>query len=218
MGIAGNIRRLRELHGITQRELAAICGVSDKAISAWEIGTDFPKMGRLQLIADHFGVPKSAIIEDDGLDCLDPVTKRLRPRATNSTAPLYGTIAAGVPIESIPIDDDIPVPEDILQEHPKAFFLRVKGESMNRVLPDGAYALVDPDADAVNGDVVAVNVNGCETTIKRYHRMATSVVLQPDSTDESFTDLILDYTKPDTATVTLMGRVVWYVAPYGKRL
>ena len=48
--------------------------------------------------------------------------------------------------------------------------------------------------------------------------MANSVVLQPDSNDLSFTDTIFDYSKPDTDTVVLIGRVVWFVAPYGERL
>lgn len=65
MSIAENIKRLREAHGITQAELGEIAGVSDKAVSSWEAGIKFPRMGAVQKIADHFGIKKSAIVDDN---------------------------------------------------------------------------------------------------------------------------------------------------------
>lgn len=67
MGIKENIRLLREKYNLSQKDLALIAGVSDKAISTWENGTKEPRMGSIQKIADHFGLKKSNIIEDDGL-------------------------------------------------------------------------------------------------------------------------------------------------------
>ena len=59
-----NIRRLRESHGMTQADIAEIAGVTDKAVSTWELGTKEPRMGALQKIADYFGVKKSDIVDD----------------------------------------------------------------------------------------------------------------------------------------------------------
>ena len=64
MGIKENIKSLRLKHGLSQKELADIAGVSDKAVSTWELGTNEPRMGAIQKIADHFGILKSDIIED----------------------------------------------------------------------------------------------------------------------------------------------------------
>ncbi len=64
MSIAENIRRLREQHGLTQRELGAIAGVSDKAVSTWEVGTKEPRLSAVARIAAYFGIPKSAILDD----------------------------------------------------------------------------------------------------------------------------------------------------------
>lgn len=218
MSMAANIKRLRELHNITQRELAAIVGVSDKAVWTWENETVEPRIGYVQALADHFGLPVSALIEAGGMDQVDPVTKRLRPRASKSTAPLYAAICAGTPIQSIEAEGQIPVPEHILEEHPKGFFLRVSGESMNRVLPNGSFAFVDPDSDVVNGDVAVVVVNGCDAAIKRVHRFSSSVVLEPDSLDDQFKETVFDYARDEASEVKVIGRVVWYVAPYGERL
>jgi repressor LexA len=64
MSIAQNIRRLREQHGLTQQELGQIAGVSDKAVSTWENGTKTPRMGAVSRLAEHFGIPKSEILDD----------------------------------------------------------------------------------------------------------------------------------------------------------
>ncbi len=64
MSIGENIRRLREQHGLTQRELGEIAGVSDKAVSTWELGIKEPRLGAVARIAAHFGVSKSAILDD----------------------------------------------------------------------------------------------------------------------------------------------------------
>ena len=68
MSIGENIKRLRIIHGLSQKELAQIAGVSDKAVSTWENGTKEPRMGAVQKIADHFGLKKSNLIEDNGLE------------------------------------------------------------------------------------------------------------------------------------------------------
>lgn len=56
------------MHGLSQKELARIAGVSDKAVSTWESGSKEPRMGAVQKIADHFGLKKSNLIEDNGLE------------------------------------------------------------------------------------------------------------------------------------------------------
>lgn len=67
MGISENIKLLRKQYGLSQKELGQIAGVSDKAVSTWEQGIKEPRMGAIQKIADHFGIQKSNIIEDNGL-------------------------------------------------------------------------------------------------------------------------------------------------------
>ena len=76
MGIKENIKLLREKYNLSQKDLALIAGVSDKAVSTWESGAKEPRMGAIQKIADHFGLKKSNIIEDDGLAPDTPLTPR----------------------------------------------------------------------------------------------------------------------------------------------
>lgn len=64
MGIPENIKRLREIHNLSQEDFGKIANVSDKAVSSWENGTREPRMGAIQKLADYFGIQKSDIIED----------------------------------------------------------------------------------------------------------------------------------------------------------
>lgn len=129
--------------------------------------------------------------------------------------PLYGSIAAGVPLEMIKVEDTHPIPLEVQKNYPDAFLLRVVGESMNRILPNGSYALIDPcETVERDGQPYAVCVNGYDATIKRVKKLHNGFELVPDSTDPTFASTIYDYGVEGTETITVIGRVVWYCIPY----
>ena len=64
MSIAENIKRIRLEHGLSQAELGKIAGVSDKAVSTWELGIKVPRMGAVEKMATYFGIAKSVIVDD----------------------------------------------------------------------------------------------------------------------------------------------------------
>mgnify|MGYP000881001083 CR=1 FL=1 len=209
MGIADNIRAIRDRFDLTQRELADVAGVTENAVSKWENGYSEPRMGAIERIAACYGLRKGDIIEDGGM---------MRPTPTPDgfvEVPLYGSIAAGTPIEMLPVDETHPIPAIVRDRYPGAFLLRVRGESMNRVIPDGCYALIEP-AQTVerDGKPYAVCVNGYDATIKRVHKLANGYELIPDSTDPTYRSQVFDYGVEGTDEITVIGRVVWYCVPF----
>ena len=121
--------------------------------------------------------------------------------------PVYGQISAGQPnwaeecIEGrLPID---PILFDIVnpEEH---FFLRVNGESMNKEINNGAYALIHKQDIVENGEIAVVLVNGDEATLKKFSKQGDLVVLEPMSTDPSFNVQVYDKTTP----VKILGKYV----------
>ncbi len=204
MSIGKNIRRIREEHDLTQEEFGAIAGVSSMAVSQWENDRAVPRMGAVQRLADYFGVKKGEIV-DEGSDS---------PDAAFVDVPLYGSIAAGMPIEMDAADDMHPIPSSVHRMWPDAFLLRVEGRSMDRILPDGCYALVDPRRDVVHdGMPHAVCVNGYDATVKRVRRLANGFELAPDSMDPTYKPKIYDYGEAGTEEITIIGEVVWYCVP-----
>lgn len=68
MSIGQRIKALREKHGLSQKELAAIAKVSVQAVSSWENDIAIPRMGPIERMAIYFGLLKSDIIEDNPSD------------------------------------------------------------------------------------------------------------------------------------------------------
>lgn len=129
--------------------------------------------------------------------------------------PLYGAIAAGTPIEMIEVEGTHPVPKKVADQYPESFLLEVKGESMNRILPDGCYALVNPCEDVErDNQPYAVCVNGFDATIKRVKKLNNGFQLVPDSNDPTYAIETYNYNEPGTETITIIGRVVYYVLPF----
>lgn len=220
---AVNLSRIRSVLGLTQKEIADLIGVSPQAVSRWERGVGDTTSGTVETIAKRLRIPVGALLDEDGparyLTATGAVIAR-EDRTSYGTkhpsAPLYGRIAAGVPMEMIPVDDRLWVDPDVRKEHPGAYYLQMRGASMNRVLPDGVYALVDPTASIMDGDVLAVRVDGHDAMVKRVFRGPDSITLAPDSYDPRFEEVRLEH--PATTEVEVLGRVVWWVPPHGKRL
>lgn len=128
---------------------------------------------------------------------------------------LYGVIAAGTPIEMMKVENTHPVPYKVHQKYPDAFLLKVEGESMNRILPSGCYALIDPCSEVTQDmQPYAVCVNGYDATIKRVRKLNNGFDLVPDSTDPTYAVQTFNYNESGTETITVIGRVVYYVLPY----
>lgn len=59
---AATIRSLREAKGMTQAELAALVGVSDKAVSKWETAKGLPDISLLEPLAGALGVSVAELL------------------------------------------------------------------------------------------------------------------------------------------------------------
>lgn len=95
--------------------------------------------------------------------------------------PLLGTVAAGYPIETIPDNETLAVPEDFLSRGGEHYVLRVKGDSMiDEQIRDGDYVIVNARKSANNGEMVVALVGGESATVKKFYReQGGRIRLQP---------------------------------------
>jgi repressor LexA len=103
-----------------------------------------------------------------------------RPREGEGVQQLrfFGYIAAGQPIEVLPDEETIPVP-DHLTGRGANYVLKVRGESMiEDGILDGDFVIISQRDRAENGEMVVANVNG-EVTLKRFYAEGNRVRLQP---------------------------------------
>jgi len=94
--------------------------------------------------------------------------------------PLYGRIAAGIPIEALADPSTYtPVPQDMLSsgEH---YALEVAGDSMVEAgILDGDTIIIRRADRADNGQIVVALVNEEEATLKRWRLRGNKVALEP---------------------------------------
>lgn len=211
--IAHQIQDLRKNKlGITAQALGTMLTppVSSKTISSWECGRTRPNTEVLSQLSRIFDVPVSCFFPEE-----ISADHTLAAAPSYSHVPLYGSIAAGVPLAIIPVEDTFPIPIEVHKRYPNAFLLRVSGESMNHVLPDGSYALVDPDQNEIKSTAAyALCVADGDATIKRIKRLANGIELLPDSKDPTFKPVIFDFEDNSPEEITIIGRVVWMMLPF----
>ena len=70
-----HIYELRKARGLTQGDIAAYLGISDKAISKWENGTAKPTISNLTKLAELMDLPLEKIISYNKKDKISKVTK-----------------------------------------------------------------------------------------------------------------------------------------------
>ena len=122
--------------------------------------------------------------------------------------PVVGTVRAGSPeIPFEDIEDYFAIDRSQLRSG-GAFFLRVRGDSMiNACIKEGDLALVRPQADARNRDIVVALVNG-EATLKRFYREREHIRLQPEN--PNMEPIIV---RPGEGRVSIVGKVVGIYRP-----
>ncbi len=203
------LKQARKDAGYTQEQAAEKTGIALGTLRRWEQGVNEPDMGSIIQLAKLYKTSTDKILGSD----FSPLNSAADQAFID--VPLFGAIAAGTPIEMISVEDTFPVPAKVHEKHPDAFLLKVVGESMNKILPNGCYALVDPCEDVeVNGQPYAVCVNGYDATVKRVDKLANGFRLRPDSNDPTYADKTYNYNEPGTEQITIIGKVVYYVLPY----
>ena len=68
------IREMRKEKGLTQKQLAELLYVSDKAVSKWENGACFPDIKMLDSLAEHLGVSILELMQSERIP--EPVVDR----------------------------------------------------------------------------------------------------------------------------------------------
>lgn len=206
MSIARNIRAVRTRNNLTQEEFGEIVGVSSMAVSQWETGRAVPRMGAVQKISDYFHISKGSLIDEDS----STLTK-LPISGSTATLPLrtLGKVHAGVMDDDAVCDDEeVQVPERVVLAYPDAFLLRVEGNCMDRVIPEGSHVVVVPHKVPTNGSIVVIHDDAYEAIMRRYYKGSSALMLSPDSYEEEYQDIIVH----DGQEITLIGVVVWWQA------
>ena len=155
-----------------QKSRSDICkdlGFAYTTFTSWETGVNYPRIDKIEMMADYFHIEKSDLIEDKTDKPSSPV-KGIR-------IPVLGRVAAGIPIEAI---TDIEDWEEIPQSMAKTgeyFALKIAGKSMEPRMMDGDVVIVRRQSDVDSGDIAVVLVNGNDATVKQISKSDAGLTL-----------------------------------------
>lgn len=205
MSLQKNIKAFRLQQGLTQAELAAKLGVDRSSVTQWETGVTTPRMKVITKLSTLFNTTPSVLISDSSTLTKLPIS------GSTATLPLrtLGKVHAGVmDDDTICDDEEIQVPDRVVLAYPDAFLLRVEGNCMDRVIPEGSHVVVVPHKEPTNGSIVVIHDDAYEAIMRRYYKGSSALMLSPDSYEEEYQDIIVH----DGQEITLIGVVVWWQA------
>ena len=197
--MAENIRYYMDKFGVSRNQMCDALGVKYTTLTDWVKAKSYPRIDKIELMANYFGVSKSDLVEEK-----DASTK---PRTYKCIKiPVFGTVAAGTPIDAI---ENILGYEDIPEEWEKYgdyFALVIKGDSMFPDIHDGDRVIVKNQSVVENGEIAIVCVNGETATCKRIQRYEKELCLI--SLNPSYETMRFTPEEVNSLPITIMGKVV----------
>lgn len=177
--------------------------------------------------ADALGIKRSTYIGHENGHRGFPATRAPAYARKFKVSPewlLYGTggeateVDGAVPVHQIPVLGDVPAgnwreavkssrqtmmaPEPEIP--PAAYALRVRGDSMDHIVDDGAWIVIDPtDLDLYEPRLYVIRNGEGETTFKRYREAPARLV--PVSSNPSHKEIAIS-----SGDFIVLGRVIWY--------
>ena len=203
MSFGNNLKKIRQDNSLTQEELAKKINTSRSNIANYENDKNMPSIDILEKLSEIFNCSIDYLLGKSDIKNPDLKSKLF-------LIPIVGKVAAGQPIFAneniegyLPID---PLMYNLISPD-GFFFLQIQGESMNKLIKNGSFALIKKQEYAENGDVIVAIVNGDnEATIKRYKQLNEQfVMLEPVSEDSSFQPITIDL---KSTKFSIIGKVV----------
>lgn len=197
---SSRVKRLRELCGLTQLEVARKLDVSPAAVGAWENNRSRPRLDKLENLAELLGTTAYELLNGN---------EPMQVRPSSVLVPLLGTTHMGEFADEDDCDRMVEVPANVVEAHPGGFCVHADGECMNNRYPSDSVLFVDPHMQPFDGCAVLAETEQYQSIVRKYSKGSTSLMLSPDSHSDSFEDIIV---RADDAPVKLKGVVVWYQA------
>ena len=196
---AKNLKHYMNMQNMNQKELSIIIGVSAPTVNDWTKAKKYPRIDKIERMANYFGIQKSDLIEDKS-KIMD------MPKSQGVWIPVLGRVAAGIPINMV---TDIIDQEQITEEMASAgeyFALQIHGDSMEPKMSDGDVVIVRQQDDAESGETVITTINGDDATCKRLKKYAEGIMLL--STNSTYEPMVFTNKDIEELPVKILGKVV----------
>lgn len=225
ISIGNRLKKLRLDNNFSRKEVSKRLNIHETTLKRYEDG-DIKKLSldTFKILASFYGVEPYDIIGLENLtankDDLNKIEKLQTPYQTKEQQTnyltVYGKVCAGDGIEALedPIDN---IGDPYYRIKQEKFALLVDGDSMNNVVDDGMYAIIEKRPIVNNGEIAVVLIDNEVGMLKRFYRLDEStVILKPESSNPEHKSMVFE--GQEINRLQILGRYLGCVSPMEKLL
>ena len=198
---AKNLNYYLNISGKERKQVCEDLNIKYSTFSEWVNANKYPRIDKIEALANYFGIMKSDLIEDntrksnENIIPYNPIIHKI---------PILGRIAAGLPLYA-----EEHIEGYTYTEHnggAEYFALKVKGDSMNAAhINNGSMIIVRRQPEVENGQIAVVRVDKEDATVKRFRKDGNIVQLIPQSYNPEHQIQIYDLKSTE---IEIIGKVV----------
>lgn len=203
MNLGSKLKRIRIDNGYSMEELKSLLNdkydlsISKSMISRWENNQTEPLNTYLSAYAKEFNLDMNGLLDIS----IDDIPGAI-PIQKGRMIPILGEIACGDPILANENFDGYFLADPSIVSGD--FILRCDGDSMiDADINDGDLVFIRQTPDVENGSIAAVLIDD-ETTLKRFYKNDTQIILQPENS--KYNPIII--TEEDMKDIRILGQMV----------
>ena len=171
---AKNLKYYMNLYKKDRYDVCKDLNFKYSTFSDWCNGKKYPRIDKIEILANYFHIEKSDLIENKN--------KYSTPNSISlnelfkDKVPLLGTVKAGYDyLANENIIDYIAI--NFKKEDYDYYALKIIGDSMETIMSDGDFVIIQKQNDFNSGDYCVVLINGEEATVKRVFKSDDGIEL-----------------------------------------
>ena len=191
------LKELRIKRKLLQKDVAEALQVSRTTYVKYENGNSEPSQKILVKLATFFNVTTDYLLKKTNY----PTNSKQGVKI-----PIFGDVAAGIPISAI---EDIVDYEEITEELANSgeyFGLVIKGNSMEPRMTTGDVVIVKSQSTIENGEIAIVMVDGETATCKKIKKTPDGIILL--SLNPAFEPIFFTNKEIEQLPVRILGKVI----------
>lgn len=170
---AKNLQYYMLLNNKTRNDVCRDLEIPYSTFTDWCNANIYPRIDKIQLLANYFGIQKSDLVENKEKIKTDILGNPVVP------IPLVGTVKAGYDYlaqenweGTIDLDKKV-------ADTGEFFALKIKGDSMIPAFFEGDIVIIKKQNYCENNQFAVVIINGEEGTLKKVKKTDEGIILQP---------------------------------------
>lgn len=171
---AKNLQYYMKLNNKTRNDVCRDLEIPYSTFTDWCNANIYPRIDKIQLLANYFGIQKSDLVENKEKSKTDALGNPV------VSLPLVGTVKAGYNyLAQENWVGTVDVETSLVGDGKDYFALKVKGDSMAPVFIENDIVIIKKQNDCENNEFAVVIINGDEGTLKKIKKTDNGIILQP---------------------------------------